>query len=485
MRRLLALSMLLLAGLLAACDLSNLPAAPTPTATLEPPATATLEPTLEPTTEPTLAPTSTSVAQAPATATVSGAPTSAAANPSGTPSLDIAEAQRQLDQIEQETTQIRGLDPKSDVKAEFIPSDQMKTNLAAEINTEYPVDEARRDATSLWLLRLIDDPTIDLHKLQIDLLGEQVLGYYDPKKKELFVLSNQPSLSALSRMTLAHEYTHSLQDQYYDLQKVRPDHVDNDRGTAATALIEGDAVVSQLGYARSFMTPNDIQSYISETSQMSTSVTDNAPRYIRDSLTFPYEQGPTFIGALAATKPGSFAAVNDALADPPTSTEQVLHPEKYTNSPRDEPVKVTVPPLTSTLGAGWTYQEGDTLGEFDFRIMLAENGVDGPPTTATPDPGVTLPGERAAAGWGGAEYAYYQNAGAKTDLLAMVTRWDTEKDATEFNDAMTTSFSSLKKDGTLWTDGKRYFALDNSGDTVVYAAGTDRAAVERVLPALK
>src|SRR5690242_6928546 len=136
---------------------------------------------------------------------------------------------------------MRGLKPKTDVKEQFVPQSQMQANLTQELKQDYTPEEAKRDATTLWLLRLLKDPGIDLLKLQTDLLGEQVLGYYDHKKKELFVRSDEAQLSPLARETLAHEYTHSLQDQYYDLGKLRPDHMENDRGTAVLSLIEGDA----------------------------------------------------------------------------------------------------------------------------------------------------------------------------------------------------------------------------------------------------
>ena len=322
---------------------------------------------------------------------------------------------------------MRGLKPKKDVPETFLPQDKLRENLTEEVNTEYKPDEAKRDAVELWLLRLLDDPSIDLRKLQTDLLGEQVLGYYDQKKKDLFVRSDEPSLSPLARETLVHEFTHSLQDQYYDLEKLRPEKIAGDLGAAILALVEGDATVSGLLYAQQYMSQSDFQALLDESKNSPSKVLDAAPQYIRDSLEFPYDQGPRFVLALVKPDAGqgnvSFKSVDDALADPPKSTEQIIHPEKYMDKQnRDEPVTVTLPPLTDTLGTGWTQTDTDTLGEFDLQEMLKINNVDESQATD------------AAAGWGGAQYALYQKGDSA--LVQTIIDWDTSTDAAEFESAM-------------------------------------------------
>ncbi|MFL5731981.1 MAG: hypothetical protein ACJ78Q_02175 [Chloroflexia bacterium] len=456
---------------LAACDPAGI-TPPTPTsepATPTAEATATSEPTA--TTEAAL-PTATTEALEP-TATTGAAlptPTTAAGGPTATPGGAISAAeQAEVAQVESDTSDLRGLDPKTDVVEKFVPGAQMQANLTDELKQDYTPEESKRDTTTFWLLRLLKDPNTDLLKLQQDLLGEQVLGYYDHKKKELFVRSDDPQLSPLARETLAHEYTHSLQDQYYDLGKLRPDHMENDRGTAVLSLVEGDASISGIAYAKQYMTPADFQSVLDESRNSSTKVIDAAPRYVRDSLLFPYDQSVEFITQLIQAQPGSFKGIDDAFRDPPQSSEQILHPEKYLDKPRDVPVAVTLPPLTSTLGTGWTHRYSDTMGEFDLGEILKDNGVEEPTAAA------------AAAGWGGGRYSLYQN-GDKA-LVYLGTVWDTAKDATEYNDALQKSFSSMKKDGQLWADDKRFFGLKHSGKNLTLVSGTDRAAVERALAA--
>ena len=70
--------------------------------------------------------------------------------------------------------------------------------------------------------------------------------------------------------------------------------------------------------------------------------------------------------------------MNNALANPPSSTEQILHPKKFLQSPRDEPLLVGLPPLTDTLGTGWVFKDTQKIGEFELGVLLSTNGV---PTT--------------------------------------------------------------------------------------------------------
>src|SRR5205823_371628 len=127
-------------------------------------------------------------------------------------------------------------------------------------------------------------------------------------------------------------------------------------------------------------------------------VPGRAPVYLQEEWQFPYLQGTQFVIMLLG--PGAFQGVlnykgvNAALADPPKSEEQVMHPEKYLKSPRDNPKPVQLPDLGGVLGKGWAMKDSDTLGEFDLQVMLRENYMDK---------------EGGAEGWGGARYAFYQN----------------------------------------------------------------------------
>lgn len=381
--------------------------------------------------------------------------------PQPTTQADSTRLDREVRQVEQDTSQVRGLEPIQDVPETFLTQAQLKSNLLKNITEDYPQEEANDDSMQLWLLRLFDDPDIDLLQLQIDLLGEQVLGYYDPEEDELFVLRNQADLSPGSKQTLAHEFVHALQDQYYDLEKMLPDDShDDDRSLAIRALVEGDATLAGLSYARDYFTQAEIQEFLDENSSADSTVLNSAPAYMRESLYFPYDAGADFVTELLMMD--GFQAVDDALADPPASTEQILHPEKYFDSPRDEPIQVDLRPLTDTLGVGWTMKDWGTLGEFDLRVILGENGA------ADPD--------GAAAGWGGGSYAFYENG----DLGLMYTAfdWDDEFEADEYVAALEETFDNATRTGDLYEQDGRFYSLTQDGTLVTLISSNDQAAVE-------
>ncbi|MEA2574986.1 MAG: hypothetical protein QOH93_2284 [Chloroflexia bacterium] len=456
--------------LLAACNGTGLPVAPTNTPGAGNGSVAT------PTSESVASlPTSTPRNQArptrtPRSAQATEAPTKAAtaeatedASPQPTTQADEAKLDKEVKQVEKDAATVRGLQPQADVPETFLTQPQMKNNLLQDITRDYPRAEADDDAMQLWLLRLVDDPKMDLLQLQIDLLGEQVLGYYDPKKDELFVLRNQADLSPGSKQTLAHEFVHALQDQHFDLEKLLPDESHDDDGSLAIrSLVEGDATLAGLSYARDYFSQSDIQKFLDESSSADSSVLNSSPPYLRESLYFPYDQGADFVNELLMRN--GFQAVDSALADPPSSTEQIMHPDKYFDSPRDEPIQVPLKELTGTLGTGWTMNDWGTLGEFDFKVILEENGA------ADPDEG--------AAGWGGASYAYYRNAASDLGLLYMATEWDNRREADQFLKALQETFDNANKTGDLYDQDGRFYSLKQDGSAVMLISSNDRAAVE-------
>jgi hypothetical protein len=414
--------------------------------------------------------TPTTAATKAATATTPTSSPTAAPSPTtaGSPATGDDEIAQQLAQIEQETIKVRGLQPTGTVPSQIINHDQLHANLQKQLETSYSQAEADQDTLELWLFRLVDDRSLDLYQLQLDLLTEQVIGYYDTDAKELFVISDEAGLPPLAQYTMSHEYTHALQDQNYDLNKLTPeDSHDADRNEAATSLIEGDAVLSSTYWALQYMSKSDLGEIVNGSGELSSSVLDSAPQYIQKSLLFPYDQGLNFVTSLYGQ--GQFDAVDAAFADPPTSTEQILHPEKYLAANRDNPQPVTLPDLTGALGAGWAQQDTDTLGEFDLNELLVENGAD------------SGDADKAAAGWGGASYALYTH---DTDgLVIMDSVWDTQPDADEFAAAMRATLPKDTVADNVWSVDGRFIAVSEQGGHVVYIAGTDQAAVQAALAA--
>ncbi len=388
-------------------------------------------------------------------------------DPTATASSDDSETRANIEEIEREVVELRGLELLTDLDEQIIDREELASRVETIVGEEYDPEQARIDALTYWLLRLIPDRSLDLYQLQIDLLSEQVAGYYDPETGELVVVTDDGELSVIDEVTLAHEIVHALQDQHFDLIAIDEGTSDADRATAATALIEGDATLSMTEYMFTYLDAGEIAEMLGDSllGDQEFGVLDSAPRYIADGLLFSYEAGQTF--ATAVYEEAGYPGIDAALQDPPQSTEQILHPEKYLDSTRDEPVVVENPDITQELGDDWELISADVLGEWDFQIMLEENGVAGS-TSAT-----------AAAGWGGSWFDIYESDDAALSLLT--TRWDTAQDADEFGDALLSSFGADAEFGQVWMESDRYFGLVESGDTVVVISGTEETSVSAVL----
>jgi hypothetical protein len=377
------------------------------------------------------------------------------------------ELQTQINQIEQGASDVRGLQPLEDVPETFLTRQQFRDQYKKEIQATVPLDQVQLYLEQLWMLRLVNNPSIDFYTTSADMGSDAIAGLYDPYKKELFVITDKFNLDPAAQVTLAHEYVHSLQDQHYKLAKLWPVGAkDRDRELAVRSLVEGDATLSGYSWAASFMNGKDFRSLFDQKT-LSKDVQDRTPPYMGASFIFPYTKGTEFVAKLMQV--GSFSTINLSLQDPPRSTEQIMHPEKFLQVPIDQPKTVQIPDLSGPLGEGWELKETNTLGEFDLNVMLQENGASDP--------------NKGADGWGGGKFAMYKLA-QEVMVYSMVT-WDTEQDAQEFYGSMYESFSKYpqEKETGMWTDSGRTFWLHLDGKRVVFISCTNRPALDRVVAA--
>lgn len=253
-----------------------------------------------------------------------------------------------------------------------------------------------RDQRLLVALRLLE-PDRDLREAIEALYREQVLGLYDPEEDILYIGSDaadsgtpvgENDLSPYKQVTAAHEINHALQDGAYDLEGIRDLATEeSDDALALLSLIEGDAVVVQQTWASRFQTAEERADAQREGSQGSSSALADAPPYLRESLIFPYTFGVDFVAALL--QQGGFAAVDAAFRAPPTTTEHILHPDRYLAGEGE--VEVAVPPAP---GPEWSAPHAYDFGEFDLRQLYLPLGSD----TAL----------RAADGWAGGRVVEYE-----------------------------------------------------------------------------
>ena len=363
--------------------------------------------------------------------------------------------------IEQQVQAIRGLTANVTVDPVVLDATALEVTLRANFERDTPAALLASTERAQRALGLIP-PDASLKDLELELLNDQVVGFYDPVTKQMSVKSTTGTLGALEQITFAHEFDHALQDQHFDLTKLGISVADQgDRSLARLSLAEGDATVLMTDWAGTALSPVQLLQYLQE-SDLSSQQAQLAklPESLRAQLFFPYTSGLAFVQGLFAQD--GWAAVDRAYADPPDSTEQILHPEKYAAGER--PVTVSVPAdLAQRLGDGWEVDLQDTIGEFGLRTWLQTVGGLDPDAAAT-----------AAAGWGGDRLVLVSHGAAFA--IAIQTAWDTPADATEFATAADTTRTRLA--------GRTALIDPGTTDRVTVFVGSDDAAISRLAAAL-
>ncbi len=391
---------LCLLALLAACGptqvaISPPTAAPTATSTHAP------SPALQPTEPPAPKPPATRVP------TVQTPPAKTAPSPP-------AQLLVTMDAIEAEMEELRGLSSTTPITRTLMTRQDLAAYLENEFAQDYPPEEVEADVR-VWAAFDFVPEDFDLQRALLDLYSSEVLGLYDDEEDTFYIVSNG-EFDLEDQLTFAHEYVHGLQDQGFDLTTfVDEDRLNDDEILARMALVEGDASLAMSEYLLAHLsefTIEDLTALTEGGSAGSEQALVTAPPILRETLFFPYFYGQEFVSIL---QQDGWQAVDAAFADPPRSTEQILHPEKYLSG--DEPQLVSLPPLTDTLGLGWHLIEAETLGEFQMSLYLVQQ-VD------------QEMADRASQGWDGDQYAVY--AKDRVSLLAFATAWDSQEDREEF-----------------------------------------------------
>lgn len=385
---------------------------------------------------------------------------------------------KRLDTIEQTVSEVRQLPLKQPIQLEFKTREELQGEVDRDLAAQYTKEDQARDERVLLAFGLIA-PGTNLLQVQQKVQGEQIAGYYDPKTNQMVVVrspSDPSSFSAMDEFVFAHEVTHALQDQNFDLDALisNEDKDLDDQSLAILALIEGDATVCQVDYLKAnkaLIPPLMVQL---NSPDLSSEELDKAPAFLRETLLFPYDQGMTFVDALKDG--GGWDAVDQAYSRPPASTEQILHPDKYVANER--PIDVTVPDYSAALGAGWSPVETNDMGELGVRILLSgqsESKADA---------------NRAAAGWGGDEYRVW-GKGDQT-VLVWRTAWDTGTDADQFTSAMSAYEAQrwgVKANnsaaGQHWFESSgQVTVIVRNGQDVTYVLAPDRATAQRIVRSL-
>jgi hypothetical protein len=339
------------------------------------------------------------------------------------------EITQQMDEIQDRVVELRGLQPLQTVDRYLLTPEQLRTRVIEDFLEDYTFEEAREEAL-VWAAFGLLEPEFDLYNFYVELLSEQIVGFYDSETKEMYVIQGS-GFAGPERLTYAHEYVHALQDQHYQIDEGLGYNDEDceqniDYCTAISSLLEGDASLLELQWLYNHATAQDIRDIQDFYLTYESPFFDSAPTFLREDFIFPYRAGQAFVEAIY--EQGGWQAIDQAYANPPQSTEQILHPERY---PDVLPVAVELPHLQDILGEGWRELESGLWGEWYTYLTLAEGLDEGArlePETA----------QVAADGWAGDAYRVYYNDSSRQQVLVLRSRWKNESEASQFVEAFQT-----------------------------------------------
>lgn len=343
---------------------------------------------------------------------------------------------------------VRQLEFDETVPVEVISRQQYRQTLA---NGSEPTTAARLHQNVKWEATFMINESTDALSVQESTLASGVLGFYSPTEERIVIVSENTTTPRMNEITLSQELFHALQDQ--QLRVSYEDRVTREGNNAGLGIVEGDGNLVDRFYGQRCDASWDCL-MPEESGSGGGSDSINYGVYLTQFQ--PYSDGPKFVRGIYNA--GGWDAVNAVYENPPTSTEQVIAPEKY---PDEGPADLT---FTDRSTEEWQIPdlgEGSAdyarfgqagLSAMFMRPVFASGG------TATPVVGprdfynLTATGEISdfdplnydlefTDGWGNDRlYPYATDDSAETNETGYVwkTVWDSESDAADFVEGYTT-----------------------------------------------
>jgi hypothetical protein len=351
-----------------------------------------------------------------------------------------------VDKIIQFASEDSGFPRRVAVKRQMVgKADVEKFMRAQQAKQEYAERFARSELTMKKFGLL--PRNFDLNAFLVRSGGQEIAGYYDDETKTISMLNWVPFDQQAP--ILAHELTHALQDQNYDLErwmksrppeassavhkKDDPPQVADDSAAARKAVVEGQATLVYIDYLLAPMGRN-LKNTPALLYQMEdpvvkatvdSQVMHDAPMILREAGAFPYQQGLIFEGKLLA-KGGTPMAFAGAFAHPPRSTHEILQPNAYIENEKLTPVEI--PDVRALLDGRYEVYDSGSIGELDMRALLKQYGE-------------RKVADDLASSWRGGAYLAFRKSDTKgaefattADLaLLYVSRWKSQASAERFS----------------------------------------------------
>lgn len=337
-------------------------------------------------------------------------PASASAAPGAPKPVDqSATAEAEVARALKYVSALRELPPLAPVKGRVISRDEMVAYVERDLNEEVPPAVVTASGEILFALGTVP-ASFDYRRGLLDVMRAELLGFYEPHEKTMFVGADLHGQELDS--TLWHELVHALQDQHYGLEKLLSYANDaSDWQGAVHALAEGDAtsaMIDAMFAPKGGHAPDLPDSVMDLQSALSTGAVGQVPAILKRSVVAPYVDGLSFVNALR--RRGGWAAVDAAWKRLPTSTEQLLHLDKYDANEGASTLPALAPPSAALNQV--TYS--DIYGEETLRVLFEE----WMPAKAA---------REAAAGWNGDRVSSFSGGGATA--VAWAIRYDTDATA--------------------------------------------------------
>src|SRR5437879_1299634 len=240
---------------------------------------------------------------------------------------DFAQA---ADEVLHDMSEITGLSLRTPLNKTLRSREEIRAYVIRQMNEDKDVAQRYADARAAEAFGLLPK-NFDLDSFMVDLLTEQIAGLYDPKAHEFYVADWIPIDD--QRRVMAHELTHALEDQHFQIEAWEKAARPNDDGELAReSVLEGSAMVAMVEYllqgsGRSLQDLPDIDPSMMIGDMADTPLLKKAPPFLKDALIFPYLDGLTFSAAIL--KPSGWEGLSRVFAKPPVSTQQILHPALY------------------------------------------------------------------------------------------------------------------------------------------------------------
>lgn len=389
----------------------------------------------------------------------------------------------QADNIFQQMSKMTGLPIKAPLKKQVISRPEIEKYLTQNLHEEMTLEEIHAQEVLVRAFGLVSRD-FSLEKFLISFYTEQAAGFYDPKRKTMFIADWVPADT--QAMVLSHELTHALQDQSWDLEGyLHAVRNDDDATSARQAVVEGYATAAMMQQSVGGLELGQMPS-ITPLMEMAIHqqfdefpAFSQAPYFFRVQALFPYVQGMGFIQA--GLQRGGWKDLNELFEHPPSTTHEIFEPQTYFDHQAVPHVALAHPPALDGV-AGLRFLTENTMGELGYYSLLGQL--------------ISEDESKARSGsWNGDRYLLYERSGGNDFTLVVRTRWTNPQAAQAFfqdyHTLLAKKYSELIADKRSTTDefigsaANGAVLLLRKGDECLWAEGVPAAKAQALLDWLR